>query len=184
MRLQDKVTIFTGAADGIGLACAKRFCAEGAKVVLSDINDAKGEAEATELKESDHHAEFAYCDVSEKSDVEKLVDAALTHRGRLDCLVANAGIVHVAGFLELEEKDFDRVLRTNLKGIFLCARWPPGKWSNKVLSRTPMGRLGEPDEAAKVALFLASDDSSYVTGKVVYTDGGRIGLNYTVPVAE
>ena len=47
-----------------------------------------------------------------------------------------------------------------------------------------MGRLGEPDEAAKVALFLASDDSSYMTGQVVDTDGGRLGLNYTVPVAE
>jgi NAD(P)-dependent dehydrogenase (short-subunit alcohol dehydrogenase family) len=117
MRLQDKVTIITGAADGIGLACAKRFCAEGAKVVLSDINDAKGEAEATELKESGHQAEFAYGDVSENSDVEKLVDATVTHRGKLDCLVANASIVHVAG-------------------------------------------------------------------QVVYTDGGQLGLNYTVPVAE
>lgn len=58
------------------------------------------------------------------------------------------------------------------------------KWSNEVLSSTPMGRLGEPDEVVKVALFLASDDSSYVTGQVVYTDCGLLGLNYTVPVAE
>ncbi len=53
-----------------------------------------------------------------------------------------------------------------------------------VLSRTPMGRLGGPDEVAKVALFLASEDSSYVTGQVIYIDGGRLGLNYTVPVPE
>ena len=58
------------------------------------------------------------------------------------------------------------------------------KWSNEVLSRTPMGRLGEPNEVVKVALFLASNDSSYVTGQVVYTDCGRLGLNYTVPVAD
>jgi NAD(P)-dependent dehydrogenase (short-subunit alcohol dehydrogenase family) len=53
-----------------------------------------------------------------------------------------------------------------------------------ILARTPMGRAGEPDEVAKVALFLASDDSSYVTGQTIYPDGGRMALNYTVPVPE
>ena len=61
-------------------------------------------------------------------------------------------------------------------------------WDNKamrdsILARTPMGRFGEPSEVAGVALFLASDDSAYVTGQVIYVEGGRIGLNYTVPVA-
>lgn len=116
MRLQDKVMLITGAADGIGLACAKRFCAEGAK----------GEAEATELKESGHQAEFAYCDVSENSDVEKLVDETMTHRGRLDCLVANAGIVNVAGFLELGEEDFDRVRPENQFERRISV-WPDGR---------------------------------------------------------
>ncbi len=55
---------------------------------------------------------------------------------------------------------------------------------NKILSRTPMGRVGEPDEVASVAVFLASDDSSYITGQTIYPDGGRLALNYTVPVAE
>jgi NAD(P)-dependent dehydrogenase (short-subunit alcohol dehydrogenase family) len=53
----------------------------------------------------------------------------------------------------------------------------------KILSRTPMGRCGEPSEVAKVALFLASDDASYLTGQCIYPDGGRLALNYTVPVA-
>jgi NAD(P)-dependent dehydrogenase (short-subunit alcohol dehydrogenase family) len=53
-----------------------------------------------------------------------------------------------------------------------------------VLSRTPMGRPGEPDEVAKVAMFLASDDSSYITGQTIYPDGGRLGLNYVAPVPE
>ena len=52
------------------------------------------------------------------------------------------------------------------------------------MSRTPMGRLGEPDEVAKVAVFLAGDDASYMTGQTVYPDGGRLALNYTVPVAQ
>lgn len=55
---------------------------------------------------------------------------------------------------------------------------------HKVMSRTPMGRMGEPDEVASVAGFLASDDSSYITGETIYVDGGRMGLNYTVPVAD
>jgi NAD(P)-dependent dehydrogenase (short-subunit alcohol dehydrogenase family) len=53
----------------------------------------------------------------------------------------------------------------------------------KILSRTPMGRCGEPQEVAKVALFLASDEASYITGQTIYPDGGRLALNYTVPVA-
>ena len=54
----------------------------------------------------------------------------------------------------------------------------------KLLSRTPLGRLGEPSEVASVAVFLASDESSYVTGETIYVDGGRLGLNYTVPVPD
>ena len=54
---------------------------------------------------------------------------------------------------------------------------------DKLLSRTPLGRLGDPSEVASVALFLASDESSYITGETIYVDGGRLGLNYTVPVA-
>jgi NAD(P)-dependent dehydrogenase (short-subunit alcohol dehydrogenase family) len=52
------------------------------------------------------------------------------------------------------------------------------------MSRTPMGRLGEPDEIARVAVFLATEDSGYITGQTIYPDGGRLALNYTVPVAE
>jgi NAD(P)-dependent dehydrogenase (short-subunit alcohol dehydrogenase family) len=55
---------------------------------------------------------------------------------------------------------------------------------NAILSRTPMGRCGEVDEIAKIALFLASEDSSYITGQCIYADGGRMALNYTVPVPD
>lgn len=54
----------------------------------------------------------------------------------------------------------------------------------QVLSRTPLGRVGEPEEVARIALFLASDDSSYISGEVIYADGGRLALNYTVPVPQ
>jgi len=173
--------------------------------------------------------------------------------------VSNAGVVHAADFLDLEEADFDRVLAVNLKGMFLAgqaaarqmvkqggggaivnmssvnavlaipnqvpyvvskggvnqltrvmavALAPHGIRVNaigpgtiltelartavlgnkeaerKILSRTPLGRMGEPEEVASVAAFLASDDASYLTGQVIYPDGGRMALNYTMPVGE
>ena len=259
MRLADKVAIVTGAAQGIGLACAQAFAREGAKVLLADLNEDAGRRATLELRSDGRNASFVACDVSRKDQVDATVAAALQQFGRLDVMVANAGIVHAAEFLDLEEKDFDRVLAVNLKGIFLAGQSAaramvkqggggsiinmssvnavlaipnqvpyvvskgginqltkvmalalaphrirvnaigPGtiltelartavlgnrEAERKILSRTPMGRMGEPDEVAKVALFLASDDASYVTGQTVYADGGRLALNYTVPVAD
>ena len=250
MRLKDKVALVTGAAQGIGYACAQAFAKEGARIVLSDVNGDKGRKAAESLG-----AAFARCDVSRKDQVVAAVDMAVENYGRLDILVANAGIVHAADFLDLAEEDFDRVLAVNLKSMFLCGQAVaramvkqgihgaivnmssanavvaianqvpyvvskgginqltkvmalslaahkirvngigPGtiltelartavlgnkEAERKILSRTPLGRMGEPDEIAKVAVFLASDDSSYLTGQTIYPDGGRLALNYTV----
>ena len=256
MRLKGKVVIVTGAAGGIGYACADLFSAEGAKVVLSDLDEAKGEAAAERLQGEGREALFVPCDVGNSAEVEALVARAVAAFGRLDCLIANAGIAHNCDFLELREEDFDRVLRVNLKGTFLTGQAAarqmvkqggggtivnmssvndemaiptiapyvaskggvrqltkamalaladkgirvnavgPGSINTEmfalvndtpekllnVMSRTPLGRAGEPSEVAKVCLFLASDDSSYITGQTIYPDGGRLALNYTVPV--
>lgn len=253
MRLAGRVAIVTGAARGIGLACAQRLAAEGARVVLCDV-DAEGGAQAAALIAG---ASFVTTDVSRKPDVDALVAGVLEDAGRIDVLVNNAGITHACDFLDVAEEDFDRVLRVNLKSMFLCgqavartmvARGVRGAIVNmssvnavlaipnqvpyvvskggvnqltkvmaialaphgirvnaigpgtiatemareavlgseeakrRILSRTPLGRLGEPDEIAAVAAFLASDDASYLTGQTIYPDGGRLGLNYTVPV--
>ena len=250
MRLKDKVALVTGAAQGIGFACAKAFAAEGARVMVSDVNEERGRAAAAELDTG-----FIRCDVSRKAEVTAAVAAAVEKFGRLDILVANAGIVHAADFLDLEEADFERVLSVNLKGIFLAGQAAarqmvkqgaggaiinmssvnavmaipnqvpyvvskgginqltkvmalslaphrirvngigPGtiltelaktavlgnkEAERKILSRTPLGRMGEPEEIGNVALFLASDESSYLTGQTIYPDGGRLALNYTV----
>jgi NAD(P)-dependent dehydrogenase (short-subunit alcohol dehydrogenase family) len=122
VRLAGKVAVVTGAAQGIGLACAEAFAREGAKVLLTDLNENAGRHEVRRLRDAGFEAGFAACDVSRKDQVEAAMDAAVNEFGRLDVLVANAGIVHAAEFLDLEEKDFDRVIAVNLKGIFLAGQ--------------------------------------------------------------
>jgi NAD(P)-dependent dehydrogenase (short-subunit alcohol dehydrogenase family) len=260
MRLQDKVAIVTGAARGIGLAIATRLRDEGARVVLADA-DPRGADAALALGGAEA-ARFIACDVGSAADVAALVDGASEAFGDIDILVNNAGIIANIEFLELTEAEFDRVLRVNLKGAFLCsqavakrmvkrveaggpagtiinmssvnavfglpnqvpysvskggvaqltkstaislARWGirvnaigPGsirtdmlgavmsspETRRAVLSRTPLGRVGEPVEIAAIAAFLASDDASYVTGQTIYADGGRLPLNGVVAVRE
>lgn len=256
MNIEGKVAIVTGAAQGIGQAIAERYVAAGAKVVIADTQAEKGGAIAARY--TPDQCIFQSCDVGDKAEVEKTVAAALDHFGALDIAVCNAGISHSAEFLDLDEEQFDRVLRVNLKGPFLlgqaAARHMAGNGGGaiinmssinavvasphivpyvvskgglnqltrvmalglaqygirvnaigpgsieteqlasiigddeaarkKMLARTPLGRLGQPEEIAEIAVFLASPSASYITGQVIYADGGRLPLAYTVPVKE
>lgn len=246
-----RICLITGAAQGIGAACARRFAAEGAQVVLADVDGVRGTALAAELS-----GLYVQCDVGDKVQVDQLVQRALDWRGRIDVLVNNAGIFRAADFLDVTEEDFDAVLRVNIKGAFLVGQAvaramaaggggaivnmssvngtlaipniasynvskgginqltrvmalaladknirvnavAPGTIATelaakavltseeakaKIMSRTPMKRLGEPSEIADVVAWLASGAASYVTGEIVTVDGGRMALNYTVPV--
>lgn len=116
MLLQGKVSIITGGAGGIGLACAKRFLQEGARVVLADLDQSKGR-QALDGLQAGAEAIFVPCDVSREEQVVSLVERALQSFGRVDIAVANAGIVHSCDPLELREQDLDRVLSINLKGV-------------------------------------------------------------------
>ena len=249
--LQGRVVIVTGAAQGIGAACARRFAREAAHVVIADVADTAGQALAAELQ-----ADYVHCDVGDKAQVDALVAQVLRQYGRIDVLVNNAGIFKAADFLDVTEADFDAVLRVNLKGAFLVGQAVarsmaqagrgaivnmssvnsvlaipniasynvskgginqltramalaladkgvrvnavgPGTIAtelaakavltsdearNKIMMRTPIKRLGEPGEVADVVAFLASDAASYMTGEIVMVDGGRMALNYTVPL--
>ncbi len=118
MQLEGKTAIVTGGGQGIGYAVAERFIADGARVVIADIDEDAG-AEAIETLSPRGEILFAHCDVGERLDVRNTIAATLDTYGGIDILVNNAGISHSADFLSLQEADFDHVLRINLKGSFL-----------------------------------------------------------------
>src|SRR5215831_8313708 len=138
MQLQNKVAIVTGAAHGIGLAIAERYVAEGARVVIADVDAAAGAAAARAIGKN---ARFVPTDVGDARAAEAVVAETCRAFGGLDVLVNNAGIIHAADFLELKEADFDRVLRVNLKGAFLLGQAAARRMVDAVKAGKPAGSI-------------------------------------------
>ena len=240
--LNDRVAIITGGAQGLGRAIADQMVAEGALVVIADIDLDAAQAAAADI--GDDVATAARCDVTSEPDVEDVIAAAVTHFGRLDIMVNNAGILRDATMRRMQLDDFRLVIDTHLQGTWLGTRaaanhmrehgggaiinmssisgkvgnlgqtnysaakagivgltkaaakevahlgvrvnaiqpglirtpmteaMRPDIWEQR-LKDIPMGRFGEPDEVARVACFLASDYSTYMTGTVLEVTGGR-----------
>jgi len=119
-RLQDKVAVVTGAASGFGAEIARRYVAEGARVVVADIDDERGAEVADELGDA---GVFVHTDVSNRDHVDGMTHTAVARFGRLDILVNNAGYTHVnMPFDEVTEEDYDRIFNVNVKGIFHGSR--------------------------------------------------------------
>ena len=195
---QGRVVLITGGAQGIGAACARRFASEGARVVLADVADAPGQAQASELG-----GQYVHCDVGNRAQVNSTVarematrgSGSIVHRSSVNGVMAIPNIasynVSKGGINQLT-----RVMALADHGIRVNAV-APGTIATelaaqavltseaartKILSRTPMKRLGQPKEIADVVAWLASDSASYVTGEIITVDGGRMALNHTVPV--
>src|SRR5690606_38458889 len=123
MRLRDKVAIVTGGGSGFGEGIAMRFAAEGARVVLNDIDEDAGRRVAGAIREAGGDAHYVHGDVSRGDDMGRLLAATLERQGRLDVMVYNAGVsLRNKPLLEIDEADFDRVFATNVKSIFWSAR--------------------------------------------------------------
>jgi NAD(P)-dependent dehydrogenase (short-subunit alcohol dehydrogenase family) len=120
--LEGEVALVTGAADGIGLAIARRFAAEGACVALADIRAEAAEDAAAALRDEGHDAIALAMDVADEDSTEAAVHACAEQFGGLDIAVANAGIIHLAPALDFELAQFRRVLDVNLVGAFLTCR--------------------------------------------------------------
>ena len=255
-RLQDKVALITGGAGGIGRETAILFAKEGAKVVITDVNDAGGQETLDLIKAHSKDARYLHTDVSKAADCEEMVAFTEREFGGLDILFNNAGIMHSddGNAMQTEESVWDLTMNINLKGVYLgckygipallrrgggsvintasfvavlgaatpqlaytaskggvlaltrelaviharqnirCNSLCPGPLKTKLLMdfldteakkqrrlvHVPMGRFGLGEEMAKAALFLASDDSSYVTGADFLVDGG-ITAAYVTP---
>lgn len=122
MKLERRIALVTGAAQGIGQAIARALAREGAKVAVTDINQEQASKTASEIQKSGFVAEAFQLDVSSKDSVEDVVGKTVDKFGGLNILVNNAGITDDALFLRLKDEQWDRVMNVNLKGAFLCAR--------------------------------------------------------------
>jgi NAD(P)-dependent dehydrogenase (short-subunit alcohol dehydrogenase family) len=122
MDLKNKVAIITGARRGMGRTHALVFAGAGAKVVVSDISQEECEGVVKEIEKNGGEAIAVKCDVTNKEEVDKMVQATVDKWGKLDILINNAGIVEFKPFVEMTEKDWDKMMAVNLKGYFLCAQ--------------------------------------------------------------
>jgi NAD(P)-dependent dehydrogenase (short-subunit alcohol dehydrogenase family) len=250
MQLDGRVAVITGAASGIGLATARLFGQEGARVLLSDVDETAGQRAAEEIEASGGRADFESTDVTSGADVQRLVEGAVDRYGKLDVIFNNAGISMMKSIPDTSEEDFDRIVAINLKGVFLGCKHAipylldnpdggvilnmssnggligrpgdplysaikhavmgltkslalayadrkirvnalcPGAidtpmiWgglgpddreehARHVLANSPTPRMASPEEVARAALFLVSDDSSYVSGVGLAVDGAK-----------
>jgi NAD(P)-dependent dehydrogenase (short-subunit alcohol dehydrogenase family) len=252
-RLEGKVAVVTGAASGLGRAVAQRFVAEGARVVLGDLN-VPGCEETVQAMAPEHraNARVVKLDVTVEEDARAAVAIAVATWGALHIMVANAGIGAPGLISKLRKEDFERVVAVNLTGVFLCMKaafgpmkeagggalltmssvagmqgsvglggYGPSKagavqltqtlalegarhqiranvlcpvWTQtpmvdafvkgmktgddvgraRLVADIPLGRLGKPEDVASAAVFLCSDEASFITGVVLPVDGGHL----------
>jgi len=123
MRLASKVAIVTGAGSGFGRGIAQRFAAEGARVIINDVNAENGEHTAEDIVAAGGKARFLAGDVTKDADVKRLVDFAIVTFGGLDVVVNNAGTTHRnQPMLDVAEAEFDRIYQVNVKSLYLTAK--------------------------------------------------------------
>ncbi|MUV37697.1 3-oxoacyl-[acyl-carrier-protein] reductase [Lentibacillus sp. JNUCC-1] len=121
-RLENKVAIITGAANGIGLQAAETFALEGAKVVIADYDVKSGEASAEKLNAKGLTCMFVQVDVADRNSVDQMVEHTTSTYGQVDILVNNAGITRDAMFRKMTPEQFQQVLEVNLTGVFNCTQ--------------------------------------------------------------
>jgi len=122
--MKNKIVMITGAANGIGLECARLLAKRGARLMLSDIDADAGNKAVSELSDNGADAVFFTCDVTNGEQVRALITATLDQYGKLDCAVNNAGVEHPHMKLaEHDDDEFDRAIAINLKGVYLCMKY-------------------------------------------------------------
>ncbi len=254
MRLENKISIITGGANGIGRAVAELFVDHGAKLAIWDVDDEAGTKLLEDLTNRGADTIYQHVDVTNAQEVDDSAAEVVKNWGRVDVLVNNAGIVRDGQLVKFKDGEvanrmsdemFDLVININLKGVFNCTRaviptmiaqksgvilnassivgldgnfgqtnyvatkagvvgmtkvWArelgrygirsnaiapgfiateilsnmPEKIIEGMISRTPLGRMGDPKDVANAYLFLASDEASFISGTTLRVDGGIV----------
>lgn len=161
MRLDGKVAVVTGAAQGIGEAIAKRLYEEGAEVVLLDVNEDKVKAAAKRIDGSGLHAEGLVCDVSDRIGSSRVIGEIERAHGKIDILVNNAGITRDAMFHKMTEEQWEQVLDVNLNGIYHCTKAVIGGMRERrygkivnLASVSAFGNMGQTNYGASKAAVI------------------------------
>ena len=244
-RLENKVAIITGGAQGIGKATTQKFVEQGAKVAVWDIDDKMGLELCDFLRSKGHNVEFFKVNVANNEEVKNNVEEVIKKFGTIDILINNAGITRDSTLKKMTQEQWQQVINVNLTGVFNCTQavslimlekgegkiinassvvglygnfgqtnyvatksgvigmtkvWArelgrkgiivnavaPGFIATEMVKampenviktmeeKTPLGRLGKPEDIANAYLFLASDEASYINGAVLSVDGGII----------
>ncbi|MDP2038788.1 MAG: 3-oxoacyl-[acyl-carrier-protein] reductase [Ignavibacteria bacterium] len=244
-RLENKVAIITGGAQGIGKATVTKFLIEGATVVIWDVDEERGNKFVTDVVAQGYKAKFMKVNVAKLEDVEKSVEKIIHEFGKVDILINNAGILRDATLMKMTAEQWQQVIDVNLTGVFNCTKavapkmiekqsgriinatsvvglygnfgqtnyvatksgvigmtkvWArelgrkgitvnavapgfiatemvetmPEKVIAMMKEKTPLGRLGTPEDIANAYCFLASDEASYINGTILSVDGGVI----------
>src|SRR5215216_7557710 len=160
-RLRGKATVVTGAAKGIGEATADLFAGEGARLVITDVDEASLSRLRERLAGSGSEVEAVVGDVSVVEDARHMISTAVESFGRIDVLVANAGIIPLNTIVEATPEDWDRVMAVDGRGMFLTCKFAVEAMLEQA---KPGGSI----------LFLASEEASFVTGAILPVDGGYL----------
>jgi NAD(P)-dependent dehydrogenase (short-subunit alcohol dehydrogenase family) len=247
MNVKGRAVLITGSGSGLGEEMAKSFARNGARVVVNDINYDQANRVKNEIIQSGHEAISCVADISNKIQVEEMLDQVKDNFGAIDILVNNAGIAKDRGLLKMTEEDWDSVININMKGTFLCCQaavkqmreqqygriinissrawlgWPgqsnysaskggivsltrtlalelakyqitvnciapgiintplfqalPEESKASLMEVQPTGTIGDAKDISYGALFFAADESSYVTGQVIFICGGKSVLS-------
>jgi 3-oxoacyl-[acyl-carrier protein] reductase len=167
-RLENKVAVITGGADGIGRAASVLFAREGAKVIIWDLNEVKGQETVSEIKTSGGFAEFVRVNTADLKDVERAASMAWDTYGQIDVLVNNAGITRDSSLKKMTTEQWQQVIDVNLTGVFYCTKVV----SNYMLEKG-YGRII--NTSSVVALYGNFGQTNYVA-----TKAGLIGMTKTL----
>lgn len=244
-RLENKVAVITGGAQGIGKAAVKRFVEEGAVVIIWDVNEEKATSTINELKNISDNISFQKVDVTKLESVTEAAKQIIDKFQKIDILINNAGITRDASFLKMTSEQWQQVIDVNLTGVFNCTKaiapymveklygkivntssvvglygnfgqtnyvatksgiigitkvWArelgrkginvnavapgfiatemvatvPEKVLEMLKEKTPLGKLGDPEDIANAYLFLSSDEAKFINGAVLSVDGGLV----------